>query len=118
MQPPQHVLKFYYMVDSLEVVNAVQEALGGINMEVDGVTRHHVGWEDWQITTRLDNTQYVDKVQKATLCHKSQLPGYKPLIEGPASELARIFGTGHFYRAFSLVNGGRKLETDLFEGLR
>jgi len=25
---------------------------------------------------------------------------------------------GTFYRAFSLVNGGRKIETDLFEGLR
>lgn len=24
---------------------------------------------------------------------------------------------GSFYRAFSLVNGGRKLETDLFEGI-
>jgi hypothetical protein len=25
---------------------------------------------------------------------------------------------GAFYRAMSLVNGGRKMETDLFEGLR
>jgi hypothetical protein len=60
----------------------------------------------------------VDKVKKAMLCHKSQLPGYKPLVEGSAVELTRIFGVGHFYRAFSLVNGGRKVETDLFEGLR
>ncbi len=118
VQPPHRVLKFYYMVDSLEVVSVVKEALGGINMDVDGVTRHHIGWEDWQITTRLDNHQYVDKVQKAILCHKSQLPGYKPLIEGPAAELARTFGTGHFYRAFSLVNGGRGIEIDLFAGLR
>lgn len=118
VQPPQRVLKFYYMVDSFDVVNVVQDALGGISMDVDGVTRHHIGWEDWQITTRLDNTQYIDKVQKASLCHKSQLPGYKSLVEGPTAELARTFGTGHFYRAFSLVNGGRKIETDLFEGLR
>ena len=27
-------------------------------------------------------------------------------------------GTQEFYRVFSLVNGGRKRETDLFEGLR
>jgi len=25
---------------------------------------------------------------------------------------------GEFYRVFSLVNGGRERETDLFEGLR
>ncbi|HSB00016.1 MAG TPA: PIG-L family deacetylase [Anaerolineales bacterium] len=117
-QPPHRVSKFYYMVDSLEVVNAVREALGGISMEVDGVTRRHVGWEDWQITTRLDNHQYVDKMQKAMHCHKSQLPGYRPLVEGSAAELTKVFGIAHFYRAFSLVNGGRKVETDLFEGLR
>ena len=29
-----------------------------------------------------------------------------------------IWGTGEFYRVFSLVNGGRDRETDLFEGLR
>jgi hypothetical protein len=52
------------------------------------------------------------------LCHKSQLPGYQPLAEASAEELAKIFGTGHFYRVYSLVNGGRKAETDLFEGLR
>jgi LmbE family N-acetylglucosaminyl deacetylase len=118
VQAPHRVLKFYYMVDSAEVVNIVNEKLGGIRMEVDGVMRDHVAWPDWQITTSLDNTQYVDRVQKAMFCHKSQLPGYQPLAEAPIQELKGIFGTGHFYRAFSLVNGGRKTETDLFEGLR
>lgn len=118
IQPPHRVLKFYYMVDSLDVVNVVKEKLGGINMEIDGVTRQHVGWEDWEITTRLDNHAYLENVQKAVLCHKSQLPGYRPLIELPPPDLSKLFGTGHFYRAFSLVNGGRSVETDLFEGLR
>lgn len=118
VQPPHRVLKFYYMVDSLDIVGAANKAFGGISMEVDGVTRHHVGWEDWQITTRLDNSGYLDKVQKAIRCHKSQLPGYGPIAEWSLSELEPVFGTGTFYRAFSLVNGGRKAETDLFEGLR
>ena len=116
--PPHRVSKFYYMVDSMDVVEAMNEAFGGIRMEVDGVTRHHQGWEDWQITTWLDNHEYMDKVQKAIHCHKSQLPGYGPIREWSLSELSRVFGTGHFYRAFSLVNGGRNVETDLFEGLR
>lgn len=118
LQPPHRASKFYYMVDSLDVVSMVKETIGGICMDVDGVTRCHVGWEDWQITTRLDNHPFVDRVQKAMLCHKSQLPGYKALVEASFSELTRLFGTGYFYRAFSLVNGGRKSETDLFEGLR
>ena len=118
VQAPHRVLKFYYMVDSLEIVGAANKAFGGIRMEVDGVTRQHVGWEDWQITTRLDNRDYLDRVQKAIHCHKSQLPGYGPVAEWSFAELGPIFGTGSFYRAFSLVNGGRKTETDLFEGLR
>jgi hypothetical protein len=32
--------------------------------------------------------------------------------------LAALFGVRTYYRAFSLVNGGRRVETDLFEGLR
>jgi len=112
------VAKLYYMVDSVDIVRSANESFGGLRMEIDGVIRHHVGWEDWQITTVLNNQKDMDKVQKAIQCHKSQLPGYGPIGEMSVPELARLFGTGYFYRAFSLVNGGRKLETDLFEGLR
>ena len=118
VQPPHRVLKFYYMVDSVEVVNMANESFGGISMDIDGVRRSHVGWQDWQITTRLDNNAYMDGVQKAILCHKSQLPGFGAIAELSLDELTRFFGTGYFYRAFSLVNGGRKVETDLFEGLK
>jgi len=117
-QTPHRVSKFYYMVDSLEVVQAANAAFGGISMEVDGNIRHHQGWEPWQITTVLDNTKYMVQVQRAVHCHKSQLPGYGPIGEWSLEELSKVFGVGNFYRAFSLVNGGRKVETDLFVGLR
>lgn len=117
-QAPHRVSKFYYMVDSMDVVEAANEAFGGISMQIDGETRSHVGWQDWQITTRLDNRAHLEKVRAAIRCHKSQLPGFGPIAEWSADELSEIFGVGHFYRAFSLVNGGRKVETDLFEGLR
>ena len=117
-EPLHRVSKFFYMVDSLDIVEAANEAFGGISMEVDGITRHHVGWQDWQITTRLDNRKYLYKVRDAIHCHKSQLPGYGPIGNWSVEELARVFGTGHFYRAYSLVNAGRRVETDLFEGLR
>lgn len=118
IQSPHRVLKFYYMVDSVDIVGVGNEAFGGISMDVDGVTRHHVGWEDWQITTQLDNNEYMETVQKAIRCHKSQLPGYGPIAGWSTDELRKVFGIGSFYRAFSLVNAGRKVETDLFEGLR
>lgn len=116
-QSPHRVSKLYYMVDSQGVVDAAVEAFGGISMEIDGVTRHHVGWQDWQITTRLDNVRYLERVREAIRCHKSQLPGFGPIAEWSLEQLAEIFGSGHFYRVFSLVNGGRVVEQDLFEGL-
>jgi LmbE family N-acetylglucosaminyl deacetylase len=117
-QSPHRVSKFYYMVDSMEIVGAANEAFGGISMEVDGVTRHHVGWEDWQITARLDNHAHMAPVQKAISCHRSQLPGYGPIASWSLDKLGTVLGVGNFYRAYSLVNGERKVETDLFEGLR
>lgn len=117
-QAPHRVSKLYYMVDSMDVVGAANEIFGGLSMEIDGVVRSHIGWQDWQITTRLDNRQYLEKVRDAIHCHKSQLPGYGPIGEWSPGELSKVFGTGNFYRAYSLVNGGRKVESDLFEGLR
>ena len=87
-------------------------------MDVDGVTRQHVGWADWEITTHIDAKPYVDVVHAAVHCHKSQLPGYGPLVEARREEMSTWFGKGEFYRVFSMVNGGREAETDLFEGIR
>jgi hypothetical protein len=44
-------------------------------------------------------------------------------IYGPLGELSEehhrgLWGVQEFYRALSLVNGGRRKETDLLEGLR
>jgi len=117
-QSPHRVQKFYYMVDNQKIVDFANEAFGGINMEIDGVTRKHVSWADWEITTHINARPYIETVSKAVHCHKSQLPGYGALGGSSAEEMAPFFGKGNFYRVFSLVNGGRKDETDLFEGLR
>ncbi len=117
-QAAHRTTKFYYMVDSEEIVQFAIDAFGGISMDVDGITRKHVAWADWEITTHIDANLYIDTIHKAVHCHKSQLPGYGPLAESPAEEMVKWFGKGDFYRVFSMVNGGRNAETDLFEGLR
>ena len=43
---------------------------------------------------------------------------YKNLAALPAEHHRALWGVQEFYRAFSLVNGGRAHESDLFEGLR
>jgi len=116
--PPHIVSKFYHAVDSMELVERFRELAGGISMEIDGITRSHIGWHDWSITTRIDVKEHFDAAWKAILCHQSQLPGYGPLVDAPRESLLRFWGEGTFVRVFSMVNGGRNVENDLFEGLR
>jgi len=115
---PYLVPKYYHMVDTKKMVDALQEMIGGLSMDVDGVTRSHFGWEEWAITTRINTEEYFDTLWNAILCHQSQLSGFAGLIDLPAEKLKFLFSEGTFIRIYSFVNGGRKIEMDLFEGLR
>ena len=116
--PPHRVSKLYYMVETEEDAIAYQEAFGELVMTIDGVKRRATGWESWAVTTRIDTTAYWRQVWQAISCHKSQLPEYLALQELPDEHHQNLWGTQSYYRAFSLVNGGRQVENDLFEGLR
>ena len=115
---PFRVSKFYYMVESKATAQAIYAAVGPFGMEIDGVPREMVGWDEWAVTTRIDARTHFDTAWAAILCHKSQLGGLGPITSLPQAELLHIFGEGTFVRVFSLVNGGRALEADLFAGLR
>lgn len=117
-QPAHRVAKFYHMVDSKALVETLTENLGENSMEIDGVVRRQVGWEDWAITTHIPTAAYLETVWQAVLCHQSQLPGLGPLVDLPTETRLKIFGAGNFIRVFSLVNTGRMVEDDLFAGLR
>lgn len=115
---PHRVSKLYYMVDSEEFVQAVTPFIGEISFPVDEHLRGEVAWKEWMITTRIDVAEYSRTAWRAIQCHASQLPSLGPLAqleEDAARSLLAMQGT--FYRAFSLVNGGRKIESDLFEGI-
>lgn len=112
------VSKFYYKVWKHEELAAYQSVFGDLVMPVDGVDRRIVAWEDWAITTWIDTEKYWNTVWRAISCHSSQLPGYSKLENLPEEHHRGLWGSQGFYRAYSIVNGGREIEHDLFEGLR
>jgi LmbE family N-acetylglucosaminyl deacetylase len=114
---PHRVLKLYYMVSTRADSIAYQAALGELVMEIDGVKREAASWEEWAITTEIDTKAYWSQVWQAVSCHRSQLPFYEALSHLPEEKQADLWGVQKFYRAFSLVNGGRQVERDLFEGV-
>jgi len=85
---------------------------------VDGVKRAARPWPAWNITTRIDARLYWKTVWDAVQCHQTQMAIYQKLAELSESDHQALWGSQEFYRVFSTVNGGRKVETDLFEGLR
>lgn len=115
---PHRVAKLYYMVETQEKAAAYQAVFGDLVMEVDGHERRPVVWEPWAVTTRVDTADHWCRVLDAITCHRSQLPGYQKLIRLPEEQHRYLWGSQEFYRAFSLVNGGRTVERDLFVGLR
>lgn len=112
------VSKLYYFVHGARKWAAYQAAFKALGATVDGAVRATVSWPDWSITTVVDATAVWPIVWRAVQCHRTQMSIYKNLAGLSDEDQKMIWGRAEFYRVFSLVNGGRKQETDLFEGLR
>ncbi len=113
------VSKLYYMVDGENFINLISPFMGDMTFTVDDQIRAEVPWKVWMITTRIDMAEHCTIAWKAILCHQSQLSTIGVLADLPEESAAAVLAMqGTFYRAFSLVNGGREAETDLFAGLR
>jgi LmbE family N-acetylglucosaminyl deacetylase len=116
--PAHRVAKLYYLASSRARIAAYEAIFGDSAMTVDDVKRFVPGWADWAITTRIDTLDYWSQVWQAIICHRSQLPNYEALARLPEERRRELWDAQEFYRAFSLVNGGRTVEHDLFAGLR
>jgi len=112
------VAKLYYIAWSAGVWRAYETALKKLTSTVDGVERQVIPAPDWSITTRIDTSQVWSTVWRGVQCHRTQISVYRTLAELSADHHRALWGRQEFYRAFSVVNGGRAPESDLFEGLR
>ncbi len=115
---PHSVSKLYYMAETEQVFSVYQNVFGDLAMDIDNVKRGIVTWPAWSVSARIDTWNYWRTVAQAISCHRSQAPAYHVLEQLSEEQRKMLWGTQSYYRAFSLVNGGRKVETDLFEGLR
>jgi len=116
--PPHAVSKLYYLAWTSATWTAYQAAFKRLVSRVDGVERQAAPWPDWAITTVVDTRAYWPTVWKAVQCHESQMEIYGPLGHLSPTDHEALWGRQEFYRAMSLVNGGRGRETHLFDGLR
>ncbi len=118
VEKPHRVSKLYYRIESERNISAYESTFGRLVLPINGEERRPPGWEDWAITTRVDTTASWPQVWKAVACHKSQSRVYTGLNRLPYEIHQNVWASQAYYRAFSLVNGGRGTEKDLFAGLR
>jgi LmbE family N-acetylglucosaminyl deacetylase len=115
---PHSVSKLYYIAWPATTWKAYETAIQVLSATVDGVERRAHPWPDWAITTVIDTSDVWSTVWGAVSCHESQLPAYERLRDLRPEHHRAVWGRQSFYRAFSIVNGGRARETDLFEGIQ
>jgi LmbE family N-acetylglucosaminyl deacetylase len=115
---PHRVSKLYFLAWSAKLWRAYQAALRELVFTVDGERRQATPWPDWAITTAVDTRHVSAAVWRAVSCHKTQMSIYHTLADLPEEHRQSLWGAQEYYRVFSTVNGGRRRESDLFEGLR
>jgi LmbE family N-acetylglucosaminyl deacetylase len=111
------VAKLYYLAWGVRQWAAYEAAFKKLVSVVDGVERQATAWPDWALTTVVDTRACAAVVRRAVACHQSQVAAYSALTRLADSDLEALWSSQSFYRAFSFVNGGRHVETDLFEGI-
>jgi LmbE family N-acetylglucosaminyl deacetylase len=112
------ISKLYYMAWAKGKWEAYQAAFRNLKVMVDGYERQASPWPTWAVTTRIDTRLFWPRVWRAVTCHKTQMAIYGQLENLSESHHEALWGSQEYYRVLSSVNGGRRSETDLFEGLR
>jgi LmbE family N-acetylglucosaminyl deacetylase len=113
---PHLVSKLYYRVATQGWFADYMPVFGELVMCIDGVERRATAWADWAITTRVDTSAYWRDVWQAVCCHQTQMPDDRDLQQLSEEDHLSLWRSQEYYRVFSLVNGGRSEEQDLFEG--
>lgn len=115
---PHRVDKLYYSVLERRRYVLFEKHFKSLGTTVDGEERTVVEWPGWSVSARVSSEEYWETVWRAVCCHRTQMAIFGQLQDLDAEDHRRLWGSQSFYRVFSLVNGGRETEDDLFEGLR
>ena len=115
--PAHRVPKLYNLAWRTNKWAAYEAAFRKLTSTVDGIERQATPWPDWAVTTDIDTSAVWPIVWNAVCCHQTQISIYERLEALSEEQQRALWGSQEFYRVHSSVNGGRRTERDLFEGL-
>src|SRR5215207_9687517 len=108
---PHRADKLYYFVNTPATWAAYQAAFKTLVSRVDGEERRATAWPDWSVSARIDTRDQWETVWRAVQRHETQLAVYRQLGELTPEYHEALWGAQTFYRALSVVSGGRAVET-------
>lgn len=114
---PFAVSKLYYIAWPQAKWDIYQAAFKKLVARSDGHERQAVPFPDWAVTTRVDASDHWREAWQAIGCHQTQMQIFQGLEQLTDEQHNTLWGRQEFYRVFSLVNGGREVEEDLFAGI-
>lgn len=114
---PHRVLKVYFALETTDAVKVRAQTLGWSSFVVDGVPRDAPGWPGWMASCTVDGGPHWRATWDALCFHASQIGRNGPIHRLTDHQREALWRECRYYRAFSLVNAGRELEHDLFEGI-
>ena len=117
-QPAHRVAKLYHLGWPRRIWDLYQQVFKKLVSVVDGEERAVNPWPEWMLTARIDARAHWRTAWRAIQKHETQLAVYQRLNELTENQHETLWGEQYFCRVFSTVNSGRRLETDLFDGLR
>jgi LmbE family N-acetylglucosaminyl deacetylase len=109
-----HTRRLYHLAWPGDVWAAYQAAFRTLTYTFRGVARQAVPWPDWAITTRIDATEWSERVWRAVQCHRTQMTIYDRLEALDDDQRATLFGRQSFCRMLDLHGVALAEETDLF----
>ena len=112
------ITKFYWRIWSRSEMERYQSVFGELVMNIDGRSRTAFGYDEWITTTLIETAAHAQTAWRAVQCHQSQLPEFSVLAGLSEERRNSLWASEAYYRVFSTANGGRRPESDLFEGLR
>lgn len=116
--PPHRVSKFYYRVITQALADVYLSVFDDVVMKIDGTERRPFIWPDWAVTAHIDGSDYAEEVMQAVKCHATQIPNDEGFVGRLSANIEALCELQSFVRVFSLVNGGREIEDDLFAGIK
>ena len=113
---PHTISKLYYRATTQSWIEQIRQNGRG-DVMMDGIPFSFFGYDDSQVTTKINITAYAHHKQKGILCHASQIQDTSPFV-GEEALNRDIFQGETFIRVQSLVAVPAGIEDDFFAGLR